>query len=444
MLVQRLTLVAALVAAGCSGSGGSSGSSPGAAPPVVPTATPANRKIDHVIILIQENRSFDNYFATFPGADGTTYGYTHTGERVNLVSGPLVTRDLPHAHATFVNEYDGDKMDGFDTIRFSSGGPARTYPYRYVNPSDIAPYWTMARRYVLADHMFQTQGSGSFTAHQDLIAGSTAIDADESLVDFPSKAPWGCDAPEFTTTSLLTKKHGYLHGAGPFPCLSYPTVRNVLDAAKLSWKYYVPPFRPGSYGQIWNAFDAIRAVRYSSEWHDNISAPETNIFGDIKAHKLPAVAWVVPSARNSDHPGGNSTTGPSWVASVVNAVGTSSYWQSSAIVILWDDWGGLYDHVAPPQIDYQGLGFRVPCLIVSPYARHGYVTHTQYEFASLLKFVEDNWALGRINGNDQRANSIADAFDFTQSPRAFVPIPAALDESYFMRQPPSDEPVDTQ
>ena len=443
MLVQRLTLVAALVAAGCSASGGS-GSSPGAAPPVVPTATPSNQKIAHVIIVIQENRSFDDFFATFPGADGTTYGYTHAGKRINLVSGPLVTRDLPHSHVTFVNEYADGNMNGFDTIRFSSGGMAKTYPYRYVNPADIAPYWTMARQYVLADHMFQTQGSGSFTAHQDLIAGSTAINAYESLVDFPSKAPWGCDAPEYTVTSLLTKNRGYLHGEGPFPCLRYPTLRDLLDGAKLSWKYYVPPFRPGSYGQIWNAFDAIHAVRYSSEWQDNISSPETNILSDIKARKLPAVAWVVPSARNSDHPGGNSTSGPAWVASIVNAVGTSPYWQSSAIVILWDDWGGLYDHVPPPQIDYQGLGFRVPCLIVSPYARHGYVTHTQYEFASILKFVEDNWALGRINGNDQRANSIAGAFDFTQSPRGFIPIPAALDESYFMRQPPSDEPVDTQ
>ncbi len=447
MQVRRLTFVAALAAAGCSGGGGSGASAPAAPPVAVPTPTPTptqHRKIEHVIIVIQENRSFDNFFSTYPGADGTAYGKTHTGGSVAMVKSPLVTRDVGHSYATFSNEYDRGKMDGFDSVHFSSGGTTGNYIFRYVDPRDIAPYWTMARRYVLADHMFQTQGSGSFTGHQDLIAGSTAINDDESLVDFPSAIPWGCDAPDGTTTSLLTRNRGYVHRGGPFPCLSYPTLRDLLDGAKLSWKYYVPPFRPGTYGQIWNAFDAIHAVRYSAEWHNNISSPNTNFFRDIKANRLPAVSWVVPIASNSDHPGGGGTTGPSWVASIVNAVGSSRYWESSAIVVVWDDWGGLYDHERPPQIDYQGLGFRVPCLIVSPYARSGYVTHTQYEFASILKFIEDNWALGRINGNDQRAASIGDAFDFTQTPRRFSPIPAAFGESFFMRQPPSDEPVDTE
>ncbi|MBV8373179.1 MAG: hypothetical protein JOY69_07945 [Candidatus Eremiobacteraeota bacterium] len=437
-------LLAAAGMAACGGSGGASGGGM-VAPPVTATSTPAAAHIDHVVIVIQENRSFDNFFATFPGAEGTRYGRMHTGARVRLASGPLATRDLSHAYSTWVKDYDNAKMDGFDTSLFTTGQQAGKYPYRYVDPSDIAPYWTMAHEYVLADHMFQTQGSGSFTAHQDLIAGGTAINSHESLIDYPSLAPWGCDAPAGTVTQLITADHQYLHRGGPFPCLDYPTVRDLLDAAKVSWKYYTPSLnRGGSSGRLWNAFDAIRAVRYSSEWSHNVSSPNTNVFRDIARRKFPAVSWVIPDAANSDHPGGTATGGPSWVASIVNAIGESPYWNTSAVIVVWDDWGGLYDHVAPPQLDYQGLGFRVPCLIVSPYARSGYVSHTQYEFASILKFIEDNWALGRINSYDRRANSIVDAFDFSQPARAFKRIPAPLSQSYFERQPPSNVPVDTQ
>jgi phospholipase C len=448
-VTKPVVFAAAFIAAvGVSACGGSSGGSGAAAPnpPVVATPTPSGQKIQHVVIIIQENRSFDNFFATFPGADGTTVGQLHTGQQIPLTRSRLITLDLPHEHSTFLKEYDGDKMDGFDTVPLSRTGQlAGSYPYRYVRPSDIAPYWTMAREYVLADHMFQTQGSGSFTGHQDLIAGSTAISPKASLVDYPSGIPWGCDAPQGTVTSILTSDGQFVRGGGPFPCLDYPTLRDLLDTANLSWKYYTPSLRLGSYGRIWNAFDAIRAVRYGSEWSRNVSSPNTNIFGDIRRNALPGVAWVIPDANNSDHPGGFSTTGPSWVASVVNAIGKSAAWNSSAIVVVWDDWGGLYDHVPPAFLDDQGgLGFRVPCMIISPYARKGYISHTQYEFASILKFAEDNWALGRLNANDRRANSIVDAFDFTQSPRPFKTIPAPQPQSFFEHQPPSNQPVDNE
>jgi phospholipase C len=444
MMMGGSFLLGLFAVAGCGGSGGGSSSAP-VNPPVVATATPAAARIDHVVIVIQENRSFDNFFATFPGADGARYGKTHTGQKVALVRGPLVTLDLFHGHFAFLREYDKGKMDGFDTALFTTGQPAGTYPYRYVTPSDIAPYWTMAQQYVLADHMFQTQGSGSFTGHQDLIAGSTAINSTESLIDYPSAIPWGCDAPKDTVTQLLTTNHQYLHRGGPFPCFDYPTLRDALDAAKLSWKYYTPSLHLGSTGRIWNAFDAIRAVRYGSEWSKNVSSPNTNFFQDVKRGALPAVAWVIPDSNNSDHPGGGATGGPSWVASIVNAIGESQYWTSSAIVVVWDDWGGLYDHVPPAFADDRGgLGFRVPCLIVSPYARKGYVSHTQYEFASILRFIEDNWRLKRLNQNDRRSNSIIDAFDFTQPARHFKPIQAPLSQSFFERQPPSGLPVDNE
>src|SRR5581483_267656 len=129
-----------------------------------------------------------------------------------------------------------------------AGGPAGTYPLRYVNPSDIASYWFFAKHYALADHLFQTQGSGSFTAHQELIAAGTAINDHESLIDFPSQGPWGCDAPSYTKTSLITIQKVYLFNKGPFPCLKYPTIAERLDAAGLSWRYYTPPLTPGSSG----------------------------------------------------------------------------------------------------------------------------------------------------------------------------------------------------
>jgi phospholipase C len=426
----------------------------------------AARKIQHVIIVIQENRTFDNLFATFPGADGTKTGLAQCAVspacpggnyRVPLVPVELDNYDLEHTHGTFLSEYDGGKMDGFSLQALGGTGqfgPANLYPYQYVKPAEIAPYWAMAKQYALADHMFQTQGSGSFTGHQDLIAGSTVINPTESVTDFPDADKWGCDSPPGTVTGLLTKSGQYLPAAGPFPCYTYRTLRNLLDRAHMSWKYYEPGYNAklSSTAWVWDAFDAIRAVRYGPEWGVNVngpaSSPATTIFGDITNGTLPAVSWVIPDLDDSDHPedppGSFVPTGPSWVASIVNAVGASSQWDTTAIVITWDDWGGFYDHVRPPQIDYQGLGFRVPMIVVSPYARRGFVSHTQYEPASILRFVEDNFALGRLGRNDKRATSIARMFDFTKPPRTFVKIPATFSQEYFLRRKPSNLPVDTE
>jgi phospholipase C len=400
--------------------------------------------IKHVVIMVQENHSFDHLFATFPGADGTTYGYMYTGQRIKLKEGDLYSPLLlNNGHQAFEDDYDNGKMNGFSTVYVSSV-PCPTCAYQYVNPAQIQPYWDMAKQYVLGDHMYPTESSGSFTGHQDLIRGDTAINDHESLIDFPSRGPWGCDAPPGTTTPLLTKSGQYIDD-GPAPCLSYPTLRDLLDAKNISWKYYTPElFGGGLAGSYWDAFDAISAVRNGPEWTTNISSPEKNIFKDIKAGSLAAVSWVIPDGVNSDHAGfTKKDTGPSWVASVVNAIGRSQYWSSTAIVIVWDDWGGWYDHVPPPQLDYAGLGIRVPMIVVSPYAKAGYVSHTQYEFGSILKFVEGVWGLGSLGTSDRRSNSIEDVFDFTQKPRKFVQIPAKYSKSFFEHQPPSNVPVDT-
>ena len=208
-------------------------------------------------------------------------------------------------------------------------------------------------------------------------------------------------------------------------------------------------WRPASWIGEKTAFSAIRAVFEGPDWKRNVRSPQTLVLGDARAGRLPAVSWVIPDALDSDHPAERSDTGPSWVASVVNAVGESKDWSSTAIVVLWDDWGGWYDNAPPPQLDFTGLGIRVGCVVISPYARRGYVSHTQYEFGSILRFVEQTFGLPPLGPasfgyTDARARSLVDAFDFTQKPRAFVPIPAPYSPQYFLRRPPSRRLPDTE
>ncbi len=468
--------------AACAGSNFAGGSSGGPLPPtsVQKGVTP----ISHVVIVIQENRSFDNFFATFPGADGTTSGKAAAmspslASTCAAASMPPITKptnvpltevdllghgfpgnygygwDLSHMSGGFKAEWDQNRMDGFDLVglgTLGSGIPACTYAYQYVNPADIAPYWDLAKQYVLADHTFQDQGSGSFTAHQDLIAGGTQITPDEALIDTPSYFPWGCDGNPNSEVTAIIKRGGKIYPyGGPFPCLTYTTIRDLLDAKAVSWKFYaeaVYPYTkcPKCNGPgIWSAFDAIKAVRYSPEWKTNVTRNNRQIFSDITANKLPAVAWVTPDGTDSDHLGVGKDTGPSWVASIVNAIGKSPYWDSTAIVIVWDDWGGLYDHLDPPRTrNWQGgPGLRVPMLIVSPYVKP-HVDHTVYQFGSILQFIEKNWDLGTLGRGDEHSTSIRNAFDFNMAPRKFTVIPSKYSQDFFLRKKPSGLPPDTE
>ena len=463
-----LASIAGLVACAGNSVGGSGNASllPGLSEPGL-----RNGVIKHVVIAIQENRSFDNFFAGFPGADGTKTGKaaamppsiaqncstpiekptTVPLQEVGLKYGI----DLDHIYRGFKLDFDHGKMDGFDlggSNANGSGPPACLAAYQYVNPSDIAPYWDMAKQYVLADHTFQTQGSSSFTAHQDLIAGGTQIAWDEAIIDNPSYFPWGCDANKTVVTAIIKKGTGKVYRyRGPFPCFTYSTLRDLLDAKGVSWKFYAMAVEKesgphqGNTAGIWSAFDAIKAVRYSSEWHTNVTRTNLDFFTDISKHRLPAVSWITPDGANSDHPQEKSDTGPSWIAHIVNAIGRSPYWNSTAIVILWDDWGGFYDHVAPPgPHNWQGgPGFRVPMLIVSPYVKH-HVDHTVYQFGSILKFIEDVWHLGSLGNNDQQSTSIGNAFDFTMAPRKFKVIQAKYSGGFFQHQQPSGIAPDTE
>jgi len=492
-----LLFASGAIAATVSCSGSAAGGSPSAVLPASPDGKGA-APISHVIVVIQENRSFDNFFATFPGADGTTTGQgapmpqgiagacksngmpviTQSNPTIQLTQASLIGAgfpngfgkgdDLPHVYLNpndssqgFLAQYDGGKMDGFDLEKSGpdgEGSPICTYAYQYVNPQEIKPYWDMAQQYVLADHMFQTQGSGTFTAHQDLIAGATDVNygsSQASVIDNPTWFPWGCDSLSSTVTSLLTTNLKYLNDKGPNPCFDYATLRDLLDAKKVSWKYYAQrvqgPHGPqhGDTAGIWSAFDAIRAVRYSDEWGKNVTFSDLDIFKDIKNGKLPAVSWITPDAQNSDHPqehqhGKLVDFGPSWVASIVNAVGQSKYWKSSAIIVLWDDWGGFYDHESPAFFDNAGgLGFRVPMIVISPYVQP-HVVSTQYEFGSVLHFIENNWKLGSLGTTDSRSTPITNAFNFNQTPRPFQVIESPQSREFFLRQKPSGFAPDSQ
>jgi phospholipase C len=412
--------------------------------------------IQHVVIVVQENRTFNDFFATYPGGDGTTVGKVEANPScsppikagtIPLAKVPLnIPKDLNHSYKGYEISRDGGKMDGFDLVT-SGTGPECTYPYQYTDPAQIVPYWDMAEQYALAEHMFTTQGSDSFVAHQDLIRGGTEVEHNKGMIDFPTCGGgcwWGCNAAPYTTTHLVSKDNVALGKPGPFPCtkdfkLPYQTLRDLMDKKGVTWKYYQPLFSK-DYGHILSAFDVIWPVRNGSEWKTNIVTPQTAIFGDISSGNLPNVSWVIPDQDESDHPHTPSDTGPSWVASIVNAIGQSSYWDSTAIIIVWDDWGGLYDNKPPKVMDYGGLGFRVPAIIVSPYARAGSISQTNYEFGSILRYVEDNWNLGYLGKSDSRAKSIIDCFNYSQPPITFQQIPSQFSKEYFIHAKYSGPP----
>ena len=449
--IRYVAAALSAVLAGCAGPG-TPDRAPGYSAALIPhedsrvAAAVAGGLIKHVVIIVQENRSFENIFAGFPGANAPTYGYTHTGAVVPLRQVTFDGVDIGHYYNMALTQYNHGAMNAFDKDTFasgpSSGAAAGVYPYSYLQRSQVAPYWSMATQFVLADRMFPTEFGPSFTGHLDLISGTTSLSPSLSVVDTPSAQPWTCDAPAGTTTPLLTSSGVWENNAGPKPCYTqFQTIANSLDAAAVSWRYYAPVTNNG--GSLWSVFGAISAVRYGSDWK-NVVTPETTVLNDVANGNLPAVSWVIPDNANSDHPGIPSATGPSWVSSVVNAIGASQYWKSTAIIVLWDDWGGWYDNVPPPQLDYQGLGIRVPCIIISPYAKKHYVSHTQYEFGSVLKFVEQVFGLTALGYSDSRANSLLDSFDFTQTVQPFAKIQAPYGRQHFIREKPSRLPPDNE
>ena len=406
----------------------------GQSPASSPTTAPSSSHIKHIVIIIQENRTVDNLFNGFPGADTVSTGMTHTGAKVALASMSLSNEvDVCHSHPCWYKTYDGGKLDGFDLI-----GPRSrpsTYPYAYITQSETKPYWALAKSFTFADRMFQSNSGPSFPAHLYLIAAQSNLAAENPG---PNAGLWGCDSPPGTTV-LLVDSDGR-DKPGPFPCFQMPTLGDEMDHAGVTWKYYTPQLHWG--GSIWSAFDAIKQVRYGPDWTNNVVSPETRILNDVADGKLPQLSWVVPNGEDSDHPVFTTDLGPSWVGAIANAIGGSKYWDSTALFVVWDDWGGWYDHVAPPQLDSMGLGYRVPFIVVSPYARKGYVSHVQHEFGSVLKFAEETFKLPSLGGVDVRADNLADCFDFKQEPLEYTQVKTAVPPSHFTHGPVVSLPPD--
>jgi phospholipase C len=396
--------VAAIILAGCGGSQLPIGAA-GATPYVAGGATlrsltgTGRGKITHIVYIVQEQRSFDNLFCSYAGADAAKC--SPRSQEIPLEAKCTLSDSF--------QDFERDRKTGnFSHEKTDCAGYTRP-EYRTVPPAETKPYRAIAASYVLGDQMFSSTGNPTFESHQYNIAAQADNAVDQP---FGTTPPDGC--------IYLAKVRQF--GGPPQPaCETYKTLATELDAAGLTWAYYAA----GASEPTWDAFGWVKG--YSAG-----TSPPTQFLTDIANGRLSAVTWVTPELRDSDLSGSRSATGPAWVASVVNAVGESQFWNSTAIFITWSGFGGWADHVPPRFLDRRGLGFRVPLLMISPYAKQNYVSHVQYETASVLRFAEDLYGLDPLAAADSRANSPAvDCFNFSQKARPFVPIPTSKGPKFF-------------
>jgi phospholipase C len=384
------------------------------------------KKVEHLIWIMQENRTFDNYFGTFPGADGIP---PHTclaklpGSKdcVAPFHMPLLypTCDLPHewehAHAV----YNSGKMDAFVWVE---GTP---YTMGYYDERDIPNYWQYAKHFTLCDALFSSQMGESLTNHLYMVAAQSggmiggARDVDE-----------------------LVKVR---NDPGGF---SFEAIINLFNSGKVSWKYYVEtsPPRPGEKSppdvlwyllhpdpkqfSLWNPLPGFKSVRNKPEsWARLVDLKE--YYQDLQKGTLPQFSWIIPAWDDSEHPPEPPQQGMWYVTKLLNALMQSAYWKNTVVFLTWDDYGGFYDHVPPPEMDAFGLGPRVPAIVISPFAKPGYVSHTVYDFTSILRLAEKRFDLPNLTTRDLRADPMFDCFDFDQSPvpPLNIPIPADLPAS---------------
>lgn len=368
--------------------------------------------IKHVVFFIKENRTFDNYFGTFSGADGATTGTISTGEVISLGPSPDFSYPLDPEHdfGGAVEAMDNGNMDRFDLLTDGNINGA-FLSYTQMTEADIPNYFAYARNFVLADRMFSSIKADSFTNHLYTVAAQ-----DNGAIFLRSTAKplgnpgWGCDAPPTESAEVMDEK-GNL--SEEFPCWSYQTLAAGLQNIGVPWKFYAPP--AGQVGYNFSTLDAFSYIRNTALWTTNV-VPDTQFASDALAGNLPAVSWLVTGLA-SDHPSSSGVcNSENWAVEQINAIMQGPDWSSTAIFMAWDDYGGFFDHVPPPTVDAFGFGPRVPLIIISPYAKSGYISHTQYEFSSILKFIEELYGLPPMTRRDADANDTLDSFDFTQTP----------------------------
>jgi phospholipase C len=441
-----LLLAAAVLAAAVSASTSTKHS---AAPP------PGIEKIKHIVVIMQENRSFDSYFGTYPGADGIPRGVCVPDPRGGCLKPYHVSKDRniggPHALKNALRDIDGGAMDGFVREAVAarkacvdphdpvcSAPAAGSDVMGYHDAREIPNYWAYARNYVLQDHMFEPNKSWSLPAHLLTVsAWSAKCSVKGDPMSCVSAPDLPATPPDFRGN--LKKK---------IPDYAWTDITYLLHKHNVSWRYYVfsgtqpdceddaaisckPIPQDAKTPGIWNPLPWFSTVR--ENWQLSNITPLGNFFKAAKKGKLPAVSWIVPTQKVSEHPPGLVSAGQAYVTTLVNAIMRSPNWSSTAIFLTWDDWGGFYDHVLPPTVDAESYGLRVPGLVISPYAKRGYIDHQILSFDAYLKFIEDRFLDGeRLNPKtDGRPDprpyvredipllgNLVDDFDFTQKPRA--------------------------
>jgi phospholipase C len=424
-----------------------------------PSASPSGNEpfaapIQHVIFLVKENRTFDHYFGQYPGADGATVGtvmqrdpegdWVSTGKEVPLKPAPYIQpHDITHGFSSGLYAIDGGKMDGFNII----GSASDMSGYVQHSRKTIPNYWALADRFTLADHFFTSMYGPTFPEHLYTVAAQS-----NGVVDNKTNADTEgsyCDDPlEYTKRFPMEDLSGddisrimQLEDdvtAPPIPdnlyritqywedtrtCFNVKVLPDRLEHAGISWKYY------GNADQWMNGLQAIQHV-WQGPMRQKIQPPDT-IFEDLKNDDLPSVSWLIPpdQANANEHPGagGNVCEGENWTMERLHAIFDSDAWPTTVVVIVWDDFGGFYDHVKPPHVDIMGYGPRTPALIISPYSAPGEnpdggsIDSTVYDFTSVLSFIEHRWDLKPLTDRDANADPLTGALDFTQEPRLDVP-----------------------
>ena len=410
------------------------------------------QQIRHVVVIMQENRSFDTYFGTYPGADGIPM---MGGNPAVCLPDPATggcdppfhsTRDLtgggPHGQAAATADIANGAMDGFvgqaeqarrtcaNALNPGCAGSGPPDVMGYVDGGEIPNYWAYARDYVLQDRMFEPNASWSLPAHLYTVSGWSARCSDPA-------------DPESCVSNI--NNPGLPNATNPTP-YAWTDLTSLLHAHGVSWGYYLDQgYQPDcaddgisctpapqrlSVPGIWNPLPGFGDV--SQDGQDGNVQDISGFLTAAADGTLPAVSWVVPNSRDSEHPPALVSVGQSYVTNLVNSVMTGPDWSSTAIFLTWDDWGGFYDHVAPPTVDGNGYGLRVPGLVISPYARHGYIDHQTLSFDAYLKFIEDDFLGGQrldpatdgrpdsrpdVRENAPQLGDLAADFDFTQLPR---------------------------
>ena len=376
--------------------------------------------IEHVVYIVKENRTYDHYFGRYPRGDGSTYGRTSDGRRVKLsVATDVLEPDLCHGFLPGVVAVNGGKMDGFDLI--CNGETLNGYSS--FTRKGIPNYWRYADHFVLGDRMFSSMYGPTFPEHLYIVGAQAGRVTGNK---FETGGPGGyCSDPleRVRRFRRLSRKEQEVVMAAEeraetdlvddfweevWPCFDFRVLPDRLNEAGISWRYY------DKNGSWFNALLAIKHIRFSKYWGPNV-VPQSHILPDIRNGRLSEVSWMIAPEGRNEHPGGPSVCrGENWTVRVVNALMRSKYWKNTAIFITWDDFGGFYDHVPPPHYDIMGLGPRVPLLVISPWAKKGFVDHTTYEFSSVLKFIETIFDLDPLTQRDRQASDMFNAFNFEQ------------------------------